>query len=914
MARAQTGIEPDQRALTRLAMAHDASPFLLMPSGVVTPETVEDVAALMVHAVETRQPITFRAGGTSLCGQAITSGLLVDVRRHFRDIEVLDGGARVRAGAGATLRAVNARLARHGRRLGPDPTSDIACTIGGIVANNSSGMLSGVAQNSYHTLESMIFVLPSGRIVDTADPTADITLRLEETPLVGGLHMLRKRLRTTPSSIKDINRLFAIKNTMGYGLNALLEFHRPVDIIRHLLIGNEGTLGFVAAATFRTVPLAPHTAAALALFPTLDAATAAVQGLVEHGFEAIELMDAASLRVARTQPGAPALLRDRELTTEAALLVELHEVDEQVLAARLDAAAAELTGLDVVGSVELTTEVRHRNALVELRRGLYALVAGARPSGSTTLLEDICVPPKEFAATCRDLADLLHRHGYEDAPLFAHGRDGNIHFLLSERFDDPAGLLRYRKFTRQLVRLTLRHHGVLKAEHGTGRAMAPFLRDQYGDELYEVMREVKHLFDPAGVLNPGVIISDDPDAHLKDLKLMPTIEPEVDACIECGFCEPVCPSRDLTLTPRQRIVLRRELTARKDDTELLRQVAEEYDYAAIDTCAVDGMCEVACPLGINTGDLVRRQREERVGGVEKRAWNQAARTWALATRMGSAALTVAKSTGPLATAATRLGRRALGEDAVPGYDEDLPRGSGLRRRPRRRHRPHPGVAAVYFPSCLQTMFAPTGQGVFSAFNELCVRAGVPVSLLDAEGLCCGSPWRAKGYTDGYYTMQRRVRSALKWGGDATIVVDASSCTDALARMTEGWTPTVVDVVTFAAEQLLPRLEVTRSLPSLVLHPTCSSTRMDVNDDLRRIAEFISDEVTVPPSWGCCGFAGDRGLLHPELTESATRDQAAEVKDGFFAYASLNRTCEIAMSRATGRTYVHILELLAEATR
>lgn len=905
----------DRRAITRLAMAHDASPFLLMPSGVVTPETVGDVAALMVHAVETREPLTFRAGGTSLSGQASTSGLLVDVRRNFKDIEVLDGGARVRAGAGATLRAVNARLARHGRRLGPDPASDIACTIGGIVANNSSGMLSGVAQNSYHTLESMIFVLTSGRIIDTADPTADITLRLDETRLVGGLHMLRTRLRTTPSSIAAINRLFAIKNTMGYGLNALLEFHRPVDIISHLLIGSEGTLGFVAEATFRTVPLAPHTAALLALFPTLDAATAAVQGLVAHGFDAIELMDSASLRVARTQPRAPALLRGRELTTEAALLVELHDADERSLAARLDAAAAELTELDLVGSVELTTQSHHpRNALVELRRGLYALVAGARPSGSTTLLQDICVPPTEFAATCRDLADLLQLHGYQDAPLFAHAHDGTIHFLLSERFDETAGLLRYRRFTHQLVRLTLHHHGVLKAEQGTGRAMAPFLRDQYGDELYEVMREIKQLFDPAGVLNPGVIISDDPDAHLTDLKLMPTIEPEVDACIECGFCEPVCPSRDLTLTPRQRIVLRRELTARKDDTELLRQVAQEYDYAAIDTCAVDGMCEVACPVGINTGDLVRRQREERAGGIEKKAWNQAARTWALATRMGSAALTVAKATGPLATAATRLGRRALGKDAVPGHDDDLPAGSGLRRRPRRRDRPSPGVAAVYFPSCLQAMFAPTGQGVFAAFNELCVRAGVPVSLLDAEGLCCGSPWRVKGYTEGHETMQRRVRTALDGLHGATVVVDASTCTEALRLMTGGWRPRVVDVVTFAAQQLLPRLKVTRSRPRLVLHPTCSSTRMDINDDLLRVAEFISDEVTVPPSWGCCGFAGDRGLVHPELTRSATRDQAAEVTSGFFAYASLNRTCEIAMSRATGRTYVHILELLAEATR
>lgn len=903
----------DDRAITRLAMSHDASPFLLTPSGVVTPSSVDEVASLMVEAARTRRRVTFRGGGTSLCGQSISSDLLVDVRRHFRDIEVLDDGARVRAGAGATLRAVNTRLARYGRRLGPDPTSDVACTIGGIVANNSSGMLSGVEQNSYQTLESMVFVLPSGRVVDTADPSADITLRLEETPLVGGLHMLRRRLRTNPAAIADINRLYSVKNTMGYGLNALLEFHRPVDIIRHLLIGSEGTLGFVAEATFRTVPLARHSAAALALFPSLDDATAAVPSLIEHGFEAIELMDAASLRVARAQPDAPTILREAPLTTEAALLVELHEVNEITLAERLEAAGAELRSIPALARVELTTEVRERNALVELRRGLYALVAGARASGSTTLLEDVCVPPEHFAAACRDLVTLLDNSGYPEAPMFAHARDGNIHILLSERFDDPVGLLRYRKFTRKLVRLTLRHHGVLKAEHGTGRAMAPFLREQYGDELYEVMREIKHLFDPPGVLNPGVIISDDPDAHLKHLKLMPTIEPEVDACIECGFCEPVCPSRDLTLTPRQRIVLQRELSARRDDAELVAQVEADYDYAVLETCAVDGMCEVACPLGINTGDLVRRQRQERGGGVETAAWNRAAKAWGLATRMGSAALTMAKSSVPLATVATRLGRRTLGAEAVPGYDATLPPGSGLRRRPRRRNRSRPAVAA-YFPSCLQSMFGPSGQGVFAAFNELCNRAQVPVALLDAEDLCCGSPWRAKGLTEGYQTMQAKVREVLGRREDTTVVVDAASCTAGLTTMTDGWGPEVLDVVTFAARELVPRLEVRRSLPSLVLHPTCASTRLDVNDDLMAIAHFIADEVIVPPSWACCGFAGDRGLLHPELTEAATRDEAAEVRTGFFAYASLNRTCEIAMSRATGRTYVHILELLAEATR
>ncbi|WP_077687327.1 FAD-binding and (Fe-S)-binding domain-containing protein [Tessaracoccus aquimaris] len=916
MGSAEVSITRDDRAITRLAMSHDASHFLLTPTEVVTPSTVEDVAQLMREAVQARKPMTFRAGGTSLCGQAVSDSTLVDTRRNFRDLEVLDDGMRVRVGPGVTLARVNAHLARYGRRLGPDPTSALACTIGGILANNSSGMLAGLKQSAYHTLDSMVFVLPSGRVIDTADPSADITLRLEETELCGGLMMLRKRLRDNSDAVAEIRRLFAMKNTMGYGINALIDFHRPVDIVSHLLIGSEGTLGFIAEATLRTVPLARHSAAALALFPDLTSAAAAAPLLVAEGFEAVELMDVASLRVVRRQPGAPAMLRNRDLTTEAALLIELHETDEEALQRRLVAATGILATLDVIDSVAMTSDAKQRNALVELRRGLYALVAGTRASGTTTLLEDIAVPVDRFEEMCVALDELFRKHGYGvlNVPLFGHARDGNIHFLLSERFDEPEGLLRFRKFTRDLVRQVLRRGGVLKAEHGTGRAMAPFVRDQYGDDLFQVMRAIKFLFDPRGVLNPGVIISNDPDEHLLNLKLMPRIEQEVDNCIECGFCEGGCPSRDLTLTPRQRIVLRREIAARRDDHDLLKQIAESYEYEAVETCAVDGMCAVACPLGIDTGTLVRRQRTEDVSSLEQVAWTQAARTWGLVTRMGSAALTLAKSAAPLADRATDLGRRRFGDDTVPSYDRRLPRGAGIRRKPRRRDRRDRGVAA-YFPSCLQTMFGTSGEGVFAAFRELCLRAEVRVTMLDAEDLCCGAPWRAKGVQEGYELMRRKVHAQIVMPDQLPIVMDASSCTQSLAELARHWKIPVLDVVEFVADELLPHLELTAPIESIALHPTCSSTKIGINEDLMDIARFLSDDVTVPASWSCCGFAGDRGLLHPELTASATAEMAREINEReYAAYASVNRTCEIGMSRATGHGYRHIVELLEEATR
>lgn len=907
----------DTRAITRLAMAHDASHFLLTPREVITPSRVEDVALLMTEAARTRRPLTFRGGGTSLSGQGVTDGTLVDVRRRFRDIEVLDEGRRVRAGTGATLAAVNARLARYGRRLGPDATSGIACTIGGIIANNSSGVLCGLEQNSYHTVESMVFALPSGRVVDTSDPSADMTLRLEETELVGGLHMLRKRLRTNPDSIAQVNHYFGMKNTMGYGINALMDFHRPIDIISHLMIGSEGTLGFVAEATFRTIELPTHSGVILAFFPNLAAAAEAAVAISDVDCQAVELMDVASLRLLQFEPGSPDVLRNADLTTQAALLIDLAHPDPTILRATLGALAERLQLLEAIGDPLVTDDPTERTTLIALRRSLYALVAKGRPAGATALLEDICVPLDQLPDMLNTLDSLFDRHGYDilDVPLFAHAADGNIHFLLKERFDESAGLLRYRKFTRDLVREVLRRRGVLKAEHGTGRAMAPFVHRQYGDELYEVMREVKALFDPMGVLNPGVIITEDPDEHLRHLKLMPPIEDEVDACIECGFCESSCPSRDLTLTPRHRIVLRREIAARGDDADLLSRLNLEYQYEAVDTCAVDSMCAVACPLDIDTGQLVRRQRSEDATASERRTWRQAARNWGTLTRLSAAALTVAKAASPVAKAATKAGRHALGTESVVAYGRVLPRGAPLRRRPIRDEQPGIGIAA-YFPSCLQTMMDSSGdEGVYAAFRELCRRAGVHVTTLDATGLCCGEPWKAKGMEEGYAVMREKTLAAMDLPEGIPIITDASSCTKGLRDLAAERDLQILDAVEFAASHLLPRLNLISPVASIALHPTCSSTQLGINDALLKVARFMSDDVVVPQSWACCGFAGDRGLLHPELTKSATKEMAEELRGRkFAAYASMTRTCELGMSKATGHTYVHILELLAAATR
>lgn len=922
------------RPLDLHANAHDASHFYLLPQVVAVPSSAEEVANLFKVSAANKLPLTLRSGGTSLSGQAVGDGLLVDVRKNFRGIEVLDNGARVRVSPGVTVRNLNARLVRYGRKFGPDPASEAACTIGGVIANNSSGMACGITDNAYRTLVSLTVVLPSGTIIDTGAHDADSRLRALEPDIFAGLAELRERVRSNAQSRAIIEQQFAMKNTMGYGLNSLLDHESPAEILAHLIVGSEGTLGFVAEAVFATVPRLAHATSGLLVFKDLQTANMALPALVESGAATVELMDSLSLKVGQTLTQVPGVVRDLSVQNHAALLVEYQSDDLAQLAAQ-QAQAAELCktlGLDTPAN--FSSDAKVRADLWHLRKGLYTSVAGARPQGTTALLEDVVVPVPALARTCLELNKLFNKYSYENSVIFGHAKDGNIHFMLTDKFASQDELARYAAFTEAMVDVVLGEGGSLKAEHGTGRVMAPFVRRQYGDELYAVMRRIKELIDPVGMLNPGVLLDEDPTAHLRHIKAAaPAVDAEVDRCVSCGYCEPVCPSKDITLTPRQRIVTLRaiEQARAEGDMALADSLEKDYNYAGIDTCAVDGMCQTACPVDINTGNLVKHLRRDDSGKLENGVWTAAAKHWGAVTHGAGLALSLAaKVPVGVVLPANKLGRKVLGQDTLPLYSQELPAGG----RPRRRPAPSTEPAAVYFPACVNAMFGPvsqapegdTGPGIQASFEQLCRRAEIELLVpAGIDGTCCGTPWSSKGMATGLATMHARTLKLLREAsrdGELEIICDASSCTEGLIHTIEtevlapGQRPLrVIDAVAFTAERILPVLgEGWARIDSLALHPTCSSTRMGLNPALEKVAGAVAEVISVPDNWGCCGFAGDRGMLHPELTASATAAQAQDVGAmGATAHASCNRTCELGMTRATGEHYRHVLEILADVT-
>jgi D-lactate dehydrogenase len=931
------------RTIDRLSRASDASLYRLVPEAVVRPRDTDEVRALFAWARRRGRHLTFRAAGTSLSGQALSDDVLIEIAPFFDKASVLDDGARVRAQPGVVAAHLNRLLAPHGRRIGPDPASIDAAMMGGILANNSSGMCCGVAQNSYHTLAAVSVLLADGTLVDTAEPDADAQLRRARPELHAGLLALRDEIRGEEALAARIRHKFSTKNTSGYSLNAFLDRELPAEILAQLMVGSEGTLGFLAEATLRTVPEPPCRATALVFFASLEDAGAAVFPLAEAGADALEILDSASLRSIAAEHTLPFEVGRRN----AALLVELRRDDEAQLRSATTTVLAILGGYRLLQTVRFTSGAAERAELWQLRKGLAARTGAMRPSGTAVLIEDVAVPVARLAQAIVDFQELFERHGVPDTAIFGHAKDGNLHFVLAEDVRSPQAIERYAAFMQGLVELVVhKYDGAIKAEHGSGRNMAPFVRLEWGERAYGAMEQVKRLLDPDGILNPGVKLNPNPRAHVEALKPCPTISPLADRCTECGFCEPRCPSRGLTLTPRQRIVVTREMarlsaSPSAADREDARALLDDFAYDGVTTCAGDSMCQAACPVKIDTGALVKELKAEAHSAAEHALAATAAQRFGLlvtGARAGLQAVHAVRSLplGPTLVEAASEIAQAAAPTLVPYLppDLELPRPAPALERvlaPPARGTIG-GDAVVYFPSCLTRMvgglpgetFAPTAR----AMNDVLAWAGYRVCLPDGiEGLCCGMTFSSKGYPEAARLAARRTAEAL-WrasdDGGLAVVTDASPCAGTLGDLVaaalreQGRTLRMLDFPTFWAREVLPRAgETPRRRGTAILHPTCTLLKAGGVDDLLAVGRAHAERLEVPRFAECCGFAGDRGFLVPELTESATQVEAAEIRrilerEPAAGCYSTCRTCEIGMSRAVGRPFGSLLHLVHEA--
>ena len=909
--------------LSTLAFGTDASFYRLVPKLVIRVESEDEVVSLLRLAHDARVPVTFRAAGTSLSGQAISDSVLIVLGDNWNGREIRNGGAQIRLQPGVIGANANAVLAPFQRKIGPDPASINAAKIGGIVANNSSGMCCGTAQNSYKTLAGLRLVLADGTVVDSEDPASIEAFRQTHGTLLEGLAELGRSTRANSELAAKIRHKYRLKNTTGFSLNALTDYDDPLDILSHLMVGSEGTLGFISAVTYDTVPDHPHKASALVVFPDVETCCLAVPVLKQQPVSAVELLDRRSLRSVENKAGMPEWVRS--LSTDAcALLIESRAASQSLLHEQINHIMTSIAHFPVEKQVDFSEDPVVYNQLWKIRKDTFPAVGAVRQTGTTVIIEDVTFPIDRLAEGVNRLIQLFDKHAYSEAILFGHALEGNLHFVFTQGFDDPQQVARYEAFMQDVTQLVaVEFGGALKAEHGTGRNMAPFVELEWGHEAYQLMWQIKRLLDPQGILNPDVILSEDRQIHLKHLKPMPAADDIIDKCIECGFCEPVCPSNGLTLTPRQRIVVWRDIQAKKragiDTAELERL----YDYHGVETCAATGLCAQRCPVNINTGDLVRKLRGRNADNT--RAANWLAEHFSTAVQGTRFMLHVANG------AHLMLGTRLLSKTSavfskasngrVPQWTPatpqplqrlDLPTPSAADERPR----------VVYLAACVSRAMGPAAhdqeqEPLLDTTRALLEKAGYQVIFPDdLNNLCCGQPFASKGYAEqAEHKRQQTLDALLKAsrGGLDPIYCDTSPCTLRLVQELGDARLQVYDPVRFIRTHLLDRLDFEPQQSPIAVHVTCSTQHLGEAQALIDIARRCARQVVVPEGIHCCGFAGEKGFTTPELNAHALRDlqDAVQLCDEGI---STSRTCEIGLSRHGGIDYHGLIYLVNRNSR
>jgi len=925
---------PKDRIKTRLidlvSYASDAGFYYLRPKAVVQPVNEHEIIALFHFSHQHKIPLTFRTGGTSLSGQSITDGILVDLSKYWNSLAIEEEGNQVRVQPGITGGMVNARLKKFKRKIGPDPSSIDSAMIGGILSNNSSGMCCGVKLNSYHTTKYIRFILPDGKVFNTAVPEDYARFEKECGTIFQAIKTLRAQITGNATLQLRIRQKYETKNTVGYSLNALIDYTHPLDILAHLLIGAEGTLGFIAEAVMQTVPDYPYKSTAFLYFPDIYAACQAIPSLTLSGAEAVELMDRASLRSIEHVAGVPEQLKTLPATA-AALLVEFGADSTAVLQEKLNGLS--LTNFSLLEPPRFTEDPYEQQFLWKLRKGMFPAVGAVRASGTTVVLEDIAFPVAQLGSAILDLQALFVQHGYDNAIIFGHAKDGNIHFVVTQSFNTQAEIERYDRFLRDVVVLVVeKYDGTLKAEHGTGRNMAPFVETEWGGEAYQVMKQLKEVIDPQNLLNPGVIISDDKNLHIKNLKPLPVVEQEVDKCIECGYCEHKCPSRDITLTPRRRIVVRRELALLKEagDKTTYSELIKEYQYDGLETCAVDGLCATVCPVDINTGDLVKRLRRENHTSFANNVALRIAKNFKITTQAVSLALKTGNAINSV------FGKNAM-HNLTGGIKKIIPAfplwSNQLQAASFKAKSTNNGgqSTVVYFPTCISRVMggsADDKKNLVDTFMSVSAKAQINVLVPDdIQSACCGQLFSSKGFSQAYrHTANNTISKLWEWTnhGAYPVVLDVSSCSQTIQHSRGVLTPEnrerydkmmIIDSIDYLHDHVLQSPGTIHKKDNVVLHPVCTLQKMKLTGKLVNIAKHYANNVAVPITAGCCGMAGDRGFLFPELTAAATAPEANEVKEHHYeGYYSTAKTCEMALSDAVGKNYESILYLADECTR
>lgn len=963
--------------LRRFAYGIDASCYAYVPRVVIRAVNENEIITLFTLSQKYNTPLTFRAAGTSLSGQACSDSVLVLANAFWQDIEIVGNAESIKCGCGVIGVEANEALKPYGKKIGPDPATINNAMIGGIFSNNSSGMCCGVKQNSYNTIQSARFILHDGTILDTsknAKPSESIESFLQKhKDKADSLLALREEILQDTELCELIKRKFAIKNTTGYSINALLDFSEIKDIVNHLFIGAEGTLGFVSQVEYECVEDYAYKACALLFYKDLALGAKAVEILArnESLVSAAEIMDYACLDSAKSLENAPSELGQIE-SGACAILVQLESSTQKELDSKIAHISKELESVPSLFGVHFSSDEKLMASWWKIRKALLPLAAGTRPSGSIVITEDICFPIHTFAQGIESITKLFDRFNFQGI-IFGHALSGNVHFIITPNLNDEKESQAFAEFMEAMVDSVIALQGSTKAEHGTGRMIAPFVEKEWGAKAYSINRRIKEIFDPHALINPDVIISDNPQIHTQNLKQSSEIEDFINQCMECGFCEKVCPSRELTLTPRQRIAVRKEIarleallaestkSTQKPTQEILEELKRGYQYFGIETCATCSMCSLSCPLEIDSAKIAQKLSPSTKGAVSRFIATQSAKHFSPTLSLAKGGLHIANF------GFTIFGKNTLNTLSkkmrfLPYIPRSLPRANayklesknfshshhacrdealGARVALPQRARPTPlreqsnawdngaqssQISVIYFSTCINRSFAPQSslkdtRALQEVFESLCKKAGVSVVYpQNLNNLCCGKAY--KDYPQSaeikckevYRALDSSVKELRSKGVEQIhIVCDHSACSYELKSGLQELdsTLTILDMPEFIESTLLPRLTITPLDEDIALYAMCATRKGKWDKSLESIAKTCTNgEVIIHSKTQCCGFAGNKGFICSELNASALRELSEFYKDRKLRLGfSSSSTCEIGLNDKTNIVWQNLIYLV-----
>ena len=885
-----------ENELLRYAYSTDASPYRMIPKLVLIIKTKAEVVEIIKLANQHNIKLTFRAAGTSLSGQAVTDEVLVMLAANsWLNYEIINDGNQIKLEPSIIGAEANKYLKIYGRKIGPDPGSINTAKIGGIIANNSSCMCCGTAKNSYSTIESMEVVFADGSVLDTSNEQSIESFKTNNHDFIKSIEALHKQINADNDLKEFIAKKFSIKNTSGYSLNSFLDFADPIKIIERLLIGSEGTLGFVSSVTLNTVPDYKYKALNLIYgdIKTLIELTANIKKLEPSS---VELLDYLSLKsvVNKKELGPYLIPLDDE--NIAAIMIELSEDSESNLAEKLSQIESCINSFNIIHQVGFRHNQAEIDTLWKTRNGVLPTIAGNRTQGTSVLIEDVAVNILDLPNLVKDLKILFSKYNYNDAAIFGHVLAGNIHFVLTPNLADKAQVILYDEFMHKLADLVaVKYHGSLKAEHGSGRNISPFAIVEWGQKCWDIMWQIKNLFDPKNILNPDVKITHDNTLHIKNLKELRSVDTEIDKCMECGFCEPVCPSRNLSLTPRQRNTVARKITSLTGEEKQKWQ--QDFDYYGVETCTTTSLCKTRCPVDIDTGAFILKQ---------KKPYNKAV-SHAKEIFIAKQKVKGGNLAGSIICKSNLMGiTKAIHSKfkSIPIYLDTMPKAQSVRFE----NSPNTNSNKVLLiPACPNKIFAGTSKYEKYPSQLILEKLGFDVEYPNnLNNQCCGQMYHSKGNsTQGKIILEQL--ASIDFSKYKYIVTDNSSC----SNFAESKGIDIVDINKLILENI-DLLAMKQEYGQIALHIDCSTRKQNIDQKYIDAIGKCCEEVVMPELIYCCGFAGDKGFTTPQLNASSLENLYPQIKDCEIG-VSFNRSCQIGLSHHGKLKYISFVELLLACT-